>query len=512
MNNSQKRNGIFNKVWQACDTFRGVIDPAQYKDYILTMLFVKYLSDIYKSRVAKYEEEYKGNKIRIQRKLSLERFIIPEIEIRDTKGEVEEEFLATFDSLFERRDRSNIGELINILLEHLEDSNKGKLHNVFRNIDFNSEANLGQTRQRNTRLKHLLEDLVDLDLRPESVGHMDVIGDVYEYLIARFAATAGKKAGEFYTPAEVSETLARLVAPRPGDRICDPACGSGSLLIRTARQVGSDDFSLYGQEMNGSTWALCKMNMFLHGMDASRIEWEDTIRHPQFVENDALMKFDVVVANPPFSLDKWGQEIAAEDRYGRFFRGIPPKSKGDWAFILHMLATAIEGKGRVGVVVPHGVLFRGGQEGKIREAVIRENLLDAVVGLPANLFYGTPIPAALMIFDKSRKRNGNGKVLFIDTSREFEQNTNQNRIREQDIDRILTAFREKKVIDKYSYLATYAEIEENEFNLNIPRYVDTFEPELEIDIAAIQKEIEEIEARLVSTRKKMDNYLMELGF
>jgi len=512
MNDQQRRNGVFNKVWQACDTFRGVIDPAQYKDYILTMLFVKYLSDIYKSKAAELGEKYKGDEVRIKRALDRERFIIPEIEIRGSSGEVEEEFLATFDSLFERRDRSNIGELINILLEHLEDANKGKLHNVFRNIDFNSEANLGQTRQRNTRLKHLLEDLVDLDLRPESVSHMDIIGDVYEYLIARFAATAGKKAGEFYTPAEVSETLARLVAPKPGARICDPACGSGSLLIRTAKQVGSDDFSLYGQEMNGSTWALCKMNMFLHGMDASRIEWEDTIRHPQFLDGDSLMKFNVVIANPPFSLDKWGQEIATEDRFGRFFRGIPPKSKGDWAFILHMLSTAIEGKGRVGVVVPHGVLFRGGQEGKIREAVVKENLLEAVIGLPTNLFYGTGIPAALMIFDKSRKTNGKGKVLFIDASREFEQGTNQNRLREQDIEKIVDTFRKKETVEKYSYLASCAEIEENEFNLNIPRYVDTFEPEPEIDIFAVQKEIEEIEAKIATTRGRMDSYLKELGF
>jgi len=512
MNDKQKRDVIFNKVWQACDTFRGVIDPAQYKDYILTMLFVKYLSDIHKSKTAEHEKKYEGDKVRIQRALSRERFIIPEIEIRDTSGSVEEEFPGTFDSLFERRGRSNIGELINVLLEHLEDANKAKLHNVFRNIDFNSEANLGQTRQRNTRLKHLLEDLVDLDLRPESVGHMDIIGHVYEYLIARFAATAGKKAGEFYTPAEVSETLSRLVAPKPGNRICDPACGSGSLLIRVARQVGSDDFSLYGQEMNGSTWALCKMNMFLHGMDASQIEWEDTIRHPQFVEDDALMKFDVVIANPPFSLDKWGQEIAAEDRYGRFRRGIPPKSKGDWAFISHMLATAIEGEGRVGVVVPHGVLFRGGQEGKIREAVVKENILDAVIGLPTNLFYGTGIPAALMIFDKSREPNGKEKVFFIDASREFEQGTNQNKLREQDIEKIVDTFRNKTTIEKYSYLASYAEIEENEFNLNIPRYVDTFEKEEEIDIAAVQEEIDKIEAELAKTQAKMEGYLKELGF
>lgn len=512
MNDQQKRDAIFNKVWQACDTFRGVIDPAQYKDYILTMLFVKYLNDIHKSKTAELENKYKGNQVRIQRALGLERFFIPAIEIRDSSGKVEDSFPALFDSLYERRSRSNIGELINILLEHIEDANKSKLHNVFRNIDFNSEANLGQTRQRNTRLKHLLGDLVELDLRPEHVGHMDIIGDVYEYLIARFAATAGKKAGEFYTPAEVSETLARLVAPQPGDRICDPACGSGSLLIRTAKKVGSDDFAIYGQEMNGSTWALCKMNMFLHDVDSAQIEWEDTIRHPQFVEDDALMKFDVVIANPPFSLDKWGQEIAAEDRYGRFFRGIPPKSKGDWAFISHMLATAVEGKGRVGVVVPHGVLFRGGQEGKIREAVIRENLLDAVIGLPANLFYGTGIPAALMIFNKSRKPNGKGKVFFIDASREFEQNTNQNKLRNKDIDKIVDTFQKRKTIDKYSYHADYAEIEENEFNLNIPRYVDTFEPEEEIDITAVQKEIEQIEAELAETQKIMSKYLEELGF
>jgi len=512
MNDTQKRNGIFNKVWQACDTFRGVIDPSMYKDYILTMLFVKYLSDIYKSRVALYEKKYKGDSDRVQRALSFERFVIPEIEIQDADGTTEDRFAATFDSLYERRGRTNIGELINILLEHLEDANKGKLHNVFRNIDFNSEANLGQARQRNARLKHMLEDLVDLDLSPEAVGHMDVIGDVYEYLIARFAATAGKKAGEFYTPAEVSETLARLVAPEPGNRICDPACGSGSLLIRTAKQVGSDDFSLFGQEMNGSTWALCKMNMFLHGIDSSKIEWEDTIRHPLFIDGDSLMKFDVVVANPPFSLDKWGQEIAAEDRYGRFFRGIPPKSKGDWAFILHMLATSVEGTGRVGVVVPHGVLFRGGQEGKIREAVIKENLLAGVIGLPTNLFYGTGIPAALVIFDKSRKTNGEDKVLFIDASREFEQSTNQNRLREQDIEKIVDTFRKKRTIEKYSYLAAYSEIEANEFNLNIPRYVDTFEPEPEIDIAAVQKEIINIELELFEIRKKMNGYLKELGY
>jgi len=499
MNDDQIRDEIFNVVWSACDTFRGVIDPTQYKDYILTMLFLKYLSDIRKSKLAEYAKKYGGDQLRIERAMSRERFAIGEE--------------CTFDAIYARRNDAEIGQVINVVLEKIEDANKAKLHNVFRNIDFNSEANLGKARQRNERLKTLLEDFASdkLDLRPERVGHMDIVGDVYEFLIARFAAQAGKKAGEFYTPKEVSVTLAKLVRPPPGARICDPTCGSGSLLIKAAAEVGSRDFSLFGQEMNGSTWALCKMNMFLHEVDAARVEWEDTIRHPLLVENDALMKFDVVIANPPFSLDKWGQEIVGNDRYNRFTRGIPPKSKGDWAFILHMLATAVEGSGRVGVVVPHGVLFRGGSEGAIRKSVIEDNLLDGVVGLPGNLFYGAGIPAALLIFDKARKHQGRSPVLFIDASRAFEQGTNQNRLRPEDIEKIVATYRGRKEIAKYSHRATFAEIAENEFNLNIPRYVDTFEPEPEIDIAAVQKEIEAIEGKLAETRKKMNKYLDELG-
>ena len=496
MNQQQRKSEIFNVIWRACDTFHGVIDPAMYKNYILTMLFVKYLNDIRKFKLAEFDKKYSGDKLRIERAMARARFIVDED--------------ASFDYLYAHRNDSDIGQTINKVLESIEDANKAKLHSVFRNIDFNSEANLGQTRQRNNRLKNLLEDFAALDLKPDKNSDMDIIGDVYEYLIEKFAASAGKNAGEFYTPAAVSKTLARLVAPQKGDRICDPACGSGSLLIRAGKQVGSDDFALYGQEINGSTWALCKMNLFLHEVDSAHVEWEDTIRHPQFIENDALMKFDVVIANPPFSLDKWGQEMAAEDRYARFQRGIPPKSKGDWAFISHMLATAVEDTGRVGVVVPHGVLFRGGQEGIIREAVIRENLLDAVIGIPANLFYGTGIPAALMIFDKSRRPGKD--ILFIDAGRKFEQSSNQNKLRPQDTEKILTAYRDRQEIKKYAYPASFKKIEENEFNLNIPRYVDTSEPEPEIDIAATQKEIEQLEAELVETQAKMDHYLKELGF
>ena len=500
MSDQQIKDEIFNVVWSACDTFRGVIDPSGYKDYILTMLFVKYLSDVRKSKLEEYTKKYKGDQTRINRAMSRERFLVPED--------------CTFEYLFSHRDDSDIGQVINTVLEKIEDANKAKLHNVFRNIDFNSESNLGKTRQRNQRLKTVLEDFANkkLDLRPERVGKMDIVGDVYEFLIGRFAAQAGKKAGEFYTPSEVSETLARLVAPEDGDRICDPTCGSGSLLIKASKQVETKNFSLFGQEMNGSTWALCKMNMFLHEVDAARIEWEDTIRQPQLVENDALMKFDIVVANPPFSLDKWGQEIAATDQYNRFHAGVPPKSKGDWAFISHMVATAVEGKGRVGVVVPHGVLFRGGQEGKIRQHMIEQNYLAGVVGLPSNLFYGAGIPAALMIFDKSREPKAKDEVFFIDASREFEQGTNQNVLRQEDMDKIVETFHKRTVIEKYSHLASFEEIEENNFNLNIPRYVDTFEPEPEIDMEEVQKDIVRINKELAEVEAKMDGYLEELGF
>lgn len=302
--------------------------------------------------------------------------------------------------------------------------------------------------------------------------------------------------------------LARLVQPQDGDRICDPTCGSASLLVRCANQINSGNYSLYGQESNGSTWALAKMNVFLNEKDNARIEWGDTIRYPKLIEKDTLMKFDVVVANPPFSLDKWGHEEAGSDRFRRFHRGTPPRSKGDYAFITHMIETANENGGRVGVIVPHGVLFRGGAEGKIRQQFIEENLLDVVIGLPSNLFFGTGIPAAILVFKKGRKKKD---VLFIDASREYEDGKNQSRLRQQDIDKIMDTYLKRKIIDKYSYVASINEIKENDYNLNIPRYVDTFEEEEEIDIQTVQKEITGLEKELAGVRKQMEGYLKELG-
>ena len=495
MSNKLTQDEINKQVWKACDTFRGTLDAGQYKDYILTMLFVKYISDVNAEKREEYNKKYKGDEQRIERAMKHERFVLPAN--------------SEFDYIFENRGKENLGEIINIALDNIEEANHSKLEGVFRNIDFNSQANLGETKDRNRRLTHLLHDLNVLDLRPSNLEGNDVIGDAYEYLIANFAAGAGKKAGEFYTAKEVSVLLAKLVEPKEGNRICDPTCGSGSLLLKAAKEVGSSNVSLYGQEVNGSTYALARMNMFLHEMDNARIEWGDTINNPKLTENDALMKFDIVVANPPFSLDKWGAENATTDKYNRFHRGVPPKSKGDYAFITHMLETLNE-HGRAGVVLPHGVLFRGSSEGKVRKQLIKENLLKAVVGLPANLFFGTGIPATILIFDKNK--GDNTDVLFIDASNEFESGKNQNRLREVDVKKISETFYNWETIEKYSYIATADEIEENDYNLNIPRYVDTFEEQEPVDIVATQAEIKELKSKIAEVEKQMDTYLTELGF
>jgi type I restriction enzyme M protein len=516
MTEKVNQKDIFNAAWSACDTFRGVVDPAQYKDYILVMLFLKYISDIWAEHYEQYKMEYGDDEERILRRLKRERFVLPSIEIKDhTTGEREDQFHANYYSLYERRDKNNIGELINEVLYAIEEANKAKLDGVFRNIDFNSEANLGKTKDRNRRLKLLLEDFHKpvLNFRPSRVSE-DIIGNTYLYLIERFASSSGKKAGEFYTPFKVSQLVAKLAQPKPGDRICDPACGSSTLLMEAAREVGNADFALFGMEVNGSTWALARMNMFLHGYDSARIEWCNTLTSPALVENDQLMKFDVVVANPPFSLDKWGAEEAQNDRFNRFWRGVPPKSKGDYAFISHMIEAAIEKEGRVSVVVPHGVLFRGGAEGRIRQKLIEENLLDAVVGLPANLFQTTGIPVAILVFDRSREKGGpkeNRKdVLFIDASQQFVSGKNQNSLSEEHIQKIIDTYHSREDVEKYAHVATFEEIQENDFNLNIPRYVDTFEEEEEIDIDAVQVEIDDLEKELAAVRVKMQEKLRDI--
>lgn len=491
---------INNILWRACDTFRGTVDPSEYKNYILVMLFLKYVSDVWRDHYDQYRQQYGDDDERIRRRMAREKFVLP-------AG-------ADYYALYDQRNADNLGELIDIALAKIEEANIEKLQGVFRNISFNSEAALGQTKQRNTRLKNLLQDFSDprLDMRPSRINGLDVIGNAYEYLIGRFAAGAGKKAGEFYTPPAVSRLLAKLLAPKPGERIYDPACGSGSLLIKCAEEVGSSDYAIYGQENNGSTWALAMMNMFLHDITRPRIEWGDTISNPLHLEDGKPIRCNVVTANPPFSLDKWGYEFAANDPHNRFWRGLPPKSVGDYAFISHMIeSTYLEPSqdGRVGVIVPHGVLFRGGAEGKIRQKLIEENLLDTVIGLPPNLFFGAGIPAAILIFKRKRIDRC---VLFIDASNDFEQGTNQNYLRERDIEKITSTYRDRVSIEQYSYLAELDEIKEYDYSLNIPRYVDTFKEEPLVDIQQVNREIRLLKNELLGIDGKMAEFLKELGY
>ncbi len=497
-NETIKQQDINNAAWAACDTFRGVMDAADYKNYILTILFVKYISDVWQDHYDEYRKQHGDDEARIHRKLKRERFVLP-------KG-------SSFYDLYEKRNESNIGDLINIALAGIETENKTKLEGVFRNIDFNSEANFGATRERNRRLKMLLEDFnkPQLNMHPSRVSE-DVIGNTYIYLIERFASDAGKKAGEFYTPHKVSELVAKLCKPKKGARICDPACGSGGLLIEAAKVVGNRDHALYGMEVNGGTWALCRMNMFLHNKDSAEIKWCNTLTDPQLVEKNCLKKFDNIVANPPFSLKKWGAKEVGNDPYNRFWRGVPPESKGDYAFISHMVEAAVEKKGRVAVVVPHGVLFRSASEGRIRTKLIEDNLLDAVIGLPGNLFQTTSIPVAIIIFDRSREKEGSNQnrkeILFIDASREYQSGKNQNVLLDKHIDKILKTYEDRLEVEKYAHLASFDEIKENDFNLNIPRYVDTYEKEEEIDIEVVQHEIEKLENELTNVQEKMSKFL-----
>ena len=492
-------------LWSACDVFRGTVSADTYKDYILTMLFLKYISDVWQDHYDNYKNEYGDEPELIEEMMKNERFVLP----RESN----------FYTLHERRFEPGNGERIDIALHALEEANGTKLKDVgksvFQEISFNTDK-LGEEKQKNTILKDLLEVFAvpELDLKPSRVGSLDVIGNGYEFLIKNFAASGGQKAGEFYTPPEVSDLIAELLDPQKGDSICDPACGSGSLLMKCGRKVvsnhNSKEYALYGQESIGSTWSLAKMNMFLHGEDNHKIEWGDTIGNPKLLDkNGDLMLFDIVTANPPFSLDNWGHDKAENDKFDRFRRGLPPKTKGDYAFILHMIETLKPITGRMGVVVPHGVLFRGSSEGKIRQKLIDENLLDTVIGLPGKLFFGTGIPAAILIF---KKQKSDDSVLFIDASREFKSGKNQNNLTEENIAKIIATYRARESVDKYAYLATLQEVKDNDYNLNIPRYVDTFEEEAEIDLVAVRAEREQLKTQLAELEVQMAKYLEELGY
>jgi type I restriction enzyme M protein len=490
-----------NKIlWQAADSSRIQVDAGVYKDYVLAMLFFKYLSDLSKKKRNEYKDRFAGDEKRIEEKMKLDRFYLPP--------------KSSFDYIYSILEQDNLGEEINKALHRIEDANKEKLDGVF-SVDFNSESTLGKLAERNKMLRHLVQDFAKMDLADVKD---DIIGNSYMYMIERFGADAGKKAGEFFTVRNVAHLVAKLAEPKAGARICDPCCGSGGLLLLAGEEVeklGSKNYALYGQESTGSTYQLARMNMFLHGKDSARLEWGDTLNNPLLVENDHLMKFDTIVANPPFSLKKWGAEHAEADKYKRFWRGVPPKDKGDFAFITHMVETAKPKTGRVAVIVPHGVLFRGGAEGKIREQLLKENLIDAVIGLPAGLFQTTGIPVAILVLDRSREKGGENEskkdVLFIEASKEFKSAKAQSILTDENIDKIYSTYKARKSVEKLSKKVALKEIEENDFNLNITRYVDTFTEEAPVDIKANLKELEALEPELQKLEKQMVVYLKELG-
>lgn len=490
-----------NKIlWSAADSSRTSVDGGIYKDYVLTMLFFKYVSDLSKKKRDQYSKRFEGDTKRIEEKMKLDRFYIPED--------------STFDVIYEKIESDSLGEEINKALHKIEDENKDKLEGIFQ-VDFNNEAILGKLPQRNKMIRDLVQDFAKIDLSEISE---DILGESYMYMIERFGADAGKKAGEFFTVRNVAQLVAKLAEPKPGDRICDFTCGSGGLLLLAGEEVraqGSKNYALYGQESTGSTYQLARMNMFLHGQDSARLEWGDTLNNPLLVEDQKLIKFDVCVANPPFSLKKWGAENADGDQYNRFHRGIPPKDKGDYAFISHMVETLKPKTGRGVIIVPHGVLFRGGAEGKIRQQFLEENLIDAVIGLPAGLFSTTGIPVAVVIFDRSREKGGENEkkkdILFIEASKEFKSGKAQNTLTEENIEKIYKAYTKRKDVEKFARAVDFEEIVENDYNLNITRYVDTFEEEEPVDIEANLKELAKLDPELKGLEEKMVEYLEVLG-
>jgi type I restriction enzyme M protein len=449
---------INNILWKACDTFRGTVDPSQYKDYILVMLFVKYISDVHQDHFDEFMLKYKGDKTRVLRQLDKDKFKLPE-------G-------CSFEKLYAQRNEPNLGEIINEALEAIEDANKEKLEGVFRNIDFNSEANLGRTKERNERLKNLLNDFNDkrLDLRPSYTENHDVIGDAYDYLIGKIASSAGKRGGEFFTPSEISELLVKLLDPKPGEQIYDPACGLGSLLIKCAKHISTDNYALYGQEKNGSTWMGSKMNMLFHNVTSAYIEWGDTLRNPVLVENGNLLKFDVVITDPPFGMKDWGYEEWQNDKYGRNVAGLPPRRSGDFAWILHVIFSMKNDTGRAAVVVPHGVLFRESEQ-ELRQYILENDLLEAVISLAPNLLFSTGIPISILVFRKKKTAKNKGKVLFINASTLFEVKNSKNNISKKNISQILAWHQNSIDVPGSVKVVTVEHLRKSGWNLNISHYV-----------------------------------------
>ena len=505
------------QLWNIANTLRGKMNADEFRDYILGFIFYKYLAE---------KMEIFANSILKEDKIQFR-----EIKEDTTEGSayidaIREEALETLgyflkpSELFSeiaKRGNSDTNTFIledlqkiltNIQLSTMGTQSEEDFDNLFEDMDLNS-TKLGKTADaRNEIIVKVLLHLDEIDFKLNDT-ELDVLGDAYEYLIGQFASGAGKKAGEFYTPQEVSKILAKIVTTGKNrlKSVYDPTCGSGSLLLRVAREV-KDVSNFYGQEMNRTTYNLARMNMILHGVHYLQfdIKQEDTLEHPQHL-ND--MPFEAIVANPPFSAN-WSANplFLNDDRFSQYGK-LAPSSKADFAFVQHMIYHLAE-NGTMAIVLPHGVLFRGAAELHIRKYLIEQkNYLDAVIGLPANIFYGTSIPTCILVFKKCKEDPEH--ILFIDASKEFEKVKNQNMLREEHINKIVETYRNRTVIEKYSHLATLQEVADNDYNLNIPRYVDTFEAEEEIDIQAVMQEIKSLEAKRAALDKEIDVYFKELG-
>lgn len=500
------------QLWTVANALRGNMSASDFMYFSLGFIFYKYLSEKIELYV---NEELQEDDCTFQEAWTSDdeelRNDIKEICIENLGYFIQPEYL--FSTIIKMIDRKeNILPALERSLKRIEDSTIGQdseddFGGLFSDIDLASPK-LGRTTDDKNRLvSDVLIALNGIDFGLKEAGEIDILGDAYEYMISQFAAGAGKKAGEFYTPQEVSQILAEIVTTgktRLKD-VYDPTCGSGSLLLRTARSGKAD--MIYGQEKNPTTFNLCRMNMLLHGMKYNNFDIRngDTLEADEFEDR----QFDAVVANPPFSAC-WSAagKFNSDDRFSK--PGVlAPKSKADYAFILHMIYHLNE-SGTMACVAPHGVLFRGSAEGKIRQFLIeKKNYIDAIIGLPANIFYGTSIPTCIIVVKKCRKEDDN--ILFIDASKEFEKVKTQNKLRKEHIDKIIETYCNRIEIEKYSHCATLQEIKDNDYNLNIPRYVDTFEEEEEIDIHAVMNEIKELEAKRADLDKQIEVYLKELG-
>ncbi len=517
MSEEQKRQ-LNQQLWNIANTLRGKMDADEFRDYILGFIFYKYLSE---------KMELHADKILLQDKIKYLDIEEGTVDGDKNLDAVKEDSLGKLgyflkpSELFSqvakrgngngKHGNSFIIEDIQKILNNIQNSTMGTaseedFEHLFEDMDLNS-TKLGRTaEQRNEVIARVLSHLEKIDFQLDD-SKIDILGDAYEYLIGEFASGAGKKAGEFYTPQQASKILARIVTLGKSriKSAYDPACGSGSLILRLGK--GCEVIRFYGQELNRTTYNLCRMNMILHGIHYTRfdIKQEDTLEHPQHAKLDA----EAVVANPPFSA-KWSANplFMTDDRFSEYGR-LAPASKADFAFIQHMLYHLAE-TGVMAVVMPHGVLFRGAAEGHIRRYLIEEkNYLDAVIGLPANIFYGTSIPTCILVFKKCREHPDD--ILFIDASQHFEKVKSQNLLRDEDVDRIVDTYEKRTSIDKYSYVATLDEVRENDYNLNIPRYVDTFEEEEPIDIAAVAAELTALETEMQTTDETIAGFCRELG-